>query len=131
MLQLEIERLEDFRSGEASFPSVRLTKDTIIDLFPRKMWQGTVESGKGRMNLNHFCLAMTKKEWEELRERLNRAGVPIITGPVPRWGAHGNGISIYFQDPDGNTVEARYYEAGEANSPMLQGSLRWLVKAKG
>jgi len=28
------ERLEEYRAGEAPFPSVRLNSDTIIDLFP-------------------------------------------------------------------------------------------------
>ena len=35
----------------------------------------------------------------------------VDVGPVPRWGAHGEGVSIYFRDPDGNTVEARHYRA--------------------
>ena len=110
VLQLETERLEDFRSGRVTFPSLRLNDDTIIDLFPKTMWQNGDQSGPGKMNLNHFCVALSKNEWDMLRERLNQNDVPIVTGPAPRWGAHGIGISIYFNDPEGNMVEARYYE---------------------
>ena len=110
VLQLETERLQEFRSGKVTFPSLRLNEDTIIDLFPSKMWHNADQSGPGKTNLNHFCLALTKSDWNLLRDRLKDNGVSIITGPVPRWGAHGSGISIYFNDPEENMVEARYYE---------------------
>jgi catechol 2,3-dioxygenase-like lactoylglutathione lyase family enzyme len=116
VLQLRTERLEEFRSGNVPFPSLRITKNTIVDLFPKKMWGISTESGKGRTNLNHLCFALRKREWDELRDRLENANVPIITGPVPRWGARGHGISIYFHDPEGNAVEARYYGIGDVNN---------------
>ncbi len=47
--------------------------------------------------------------WENLSERLEANNVDIEEGPVPRWGAHGTGTSIYFRDPEGNLIEARYY----------------------
>jgi catechol-2,3-dioxygenase len=48
--------------------------------------------------------------------------VPIEEGPVPRWGAHGTGTSIYFRDPDGNVIEARYYEESAGSEKCLLGS---------
>ena len=39
VLMLAPERLEEYRAGDAPFPSVRLNSDTIMDLFPKKMWQ--------------------------------------------------------------------------------------------
>jgi catechol 2,3-dioxygenase-like lactoylglutathione lyase family enzyme len=33
----------------------------------------------------------------------------VVEGPVTRWGARGDGASIYVRDPDGNLVELRYY----------------------
>jgi len=116
VLRLETERLQEFRSGKVKFPWLRITKNTIIDLFPKEMWESSAEGGNGRMNLNHFCLTLSKKEWSKLRDRINDANVPIITGPVLRWGARSNGISIYFHDPEGNTVEVRYYEIGHVNN---------------
>ena len=109
------ERLEEYRAGNAPFPSVRLNADMIIDLFPKKMWQNSSRSGQCRENLNHFCIALSKGAWENLLERLHANKVDIEEGPVPRWGAHGTGTSIYFRDPEGNLIEARYYEGH--NSP--------------
>lgn len=109
VLGLAPERLVAYRAGKVPFPSVRLNKDTIIDLFPKWMWQkGAMESG-GWHNLNHFCMTMTKETWEGLRQRLERNSVEIEEGPVQRWGAHGTGISLYFRDPENNLIEARYY----------------------
>ena len=36
VLGLEPERLEEFRQGKVGFPSVRISADTVIDLFPVK-----------------------------------------------------------------------------------------------
>jgi glyoxylase I family protein len=109
VVELEPERLAEFRRGEVPFPSVRINADSVIDLAPKMMWEGTQVRTKGRPNLNHFCLALQKADWESLRERLASRQI-AIEGPVPRWGARGYGISFYFHDPEGNEIEARYYE---------------------
>ncbi len=115
VLMLDPERLEEYRAGDAPFPSVRLNSDTIIDLFPKKMWQKNAPVGQGHENLNHFCIALRKETWEELFERLKANNVVIEEGPVSRWGAHGIGTSIYFRDPERNLIEARYYENTESS----------------
>ncbi|MGD9998656.1 MAG: VOC family virulence protein, partial [Ilumatobacteraceae bacterium] len=33
----------------------------------------------------------------------------VLEGPVPRFGARGNGTSLYIRDPDGTVVELRHY----------------------
>ena len=38
VLELVPERLEEYRAGDVPFPSVRLNSDTIIDLFPKRIW---------------------------------------------------------------------------------------------
>jgi extradiol dioxygenase family protein len=116
VLMFPTERLDEYRSGNVPFPSVRLNADTIIDLFPKKMWQGKARTGEGRDNLNHFCIALSKEAWQELLERLQGNSVAIEEGPVQRWGAHGTGTSIYFRDPEGNLVEARYYDPDNNSS---------------
>ena len=113
------ERLEEYRAGKVPFPSVRINSDTIIDLFPKKMWQKSSEDIQGHVNLNHFCISLSKEMWVDLIERLKANDIDIEQGPVPRWGAHGTGTSIYFRDPDGNLIEARYYEDGDNSDNCL------------
>jgi catechol 2,3-dioxygenase-like lactoylglutathione lyase family enzyme len=122
VLMMLPERLEEYHAGKVPFPSVRLNRDTIIDLFPKNMWQKGAQAGPGRENLNHFCIALSKGTWEDLLERLQANKVTIEEGPVPRWGAHGTGTSIYFRDPEGNLIEARYYEGHKPSEKCLLGS---------
>ena len=122
VLQLTPERLQEYRAGVVPFPSVRLNPDTIIDLFPKRMWQKNTSKGQGQEHLNHFCLAMDKEKWNELLEQLQANAIVIVEGPVPRWGAHGTGTSIYFHDPEGNLIEARYYDRPNGAEKCLLGS---------
>ena len=122
VLQLPSERLEEFKDHKVPFPSVRLTKDTIIDLFPKKLWEKTNPEDVCRPNLNHFCLSTDKESWESLQHRLKQNGVQIDDGPVKRWGAHGSGVSIYFRDPEENVIEVRYYDKAEVDRPCLLSS---------
>lgn len=110
VLMLSPERLEAYRAGKVPFPSVRIDPDTIIDLFPENLWHSGSMAGKGAVNLNHLCLAMPKKAWKALAERLDANAIEIEEGPASRWGARGMGTSIYFRDPEENLIEARYYE---------------------
>ena len=122
VLQLAPARLQEYRAGTVPFPSVRLNPDTIIDLFPKRMWQGNSPNGQGRGHLNHFCLTMKQETWNELLARLKANAIAIEEGPVPRWGAHGTGVSIYFLDPEGNLIEARYYDQLITEDDCLLGS---------
>jgi len=122
VLKFTPERLEEYIAGAVPFPSVRLNSNTIIDLFPKKMWQKSAQNGHRGNNLNHFCIALRKETWNDLCERLKTNNVVIEEGPVPRWGAHGTGTSIYFRDPEGNLIEARYYESHHALADCLLGS---------
>jgi len=108
VVELTPERVEEYRQGKVLFPSVRINKDTLIDIAPKAMWERSSLRSLGRRNLNHFCLTLEKSEWEKLRARLETHRISI-DGPHPRWGAHGDGTSIYFHDPEGNEIEARYY----------------------
>ena len=119
VMMLETERLEEYKQGVVPFPSVRLNTDTIIDLFPKKMWQSDTPPGNGRGHLNHFCISLGKEAWEELLDRLKGNDIDIEEGPVARWGAHGTGTSIYFRDPDKNLIEARYYEGRNGSEKCL------------
>lgn len=112
VLGLEAERLEAFQQGKVPFPSVRINADTVIDLFP------TAPSADGeavaeRSDLNHFCLVLNKADMAPFMAHLQANGVVIEEGPATRWGAHGNGTSIYFSDPEKRRIEVRYYDDNE------------------
>jgi catechol 2,3-dioxygenase-like lactoylglutathione lyase family enzyme len=47
----------------------------------------------------------------ETLDRLAACDVPVEQGPVPRTGALGPIVSVYFRDPDGNLIELGYYPA--------------------
>ena len=102
--------------------AVRLNPDTIIDMFPKKMWQNSGPADQGPGNLNHFCIVLSKQAWDSLLVRLESNDVNIEEGPAARWGAHGTGTSIYFRDPEKNLIVARYYEDDKGSEKCLLGS---------
>ena len=122
VMQFAPERLEEYNTGVMPFASVRLNANTIIDLFPKKMWQKGARVGKGAQNLNHFCIALGKETWTALLDRLQINNVTIEEGPVRRWGANGTGTAVYFRDPEGNLIEARYYESKDTSERCLPAS---------
>lgn len=109
------ERLSEFESGDAPFPSVRVCDDSIIDLMPLAMADGlgahTKAEGSAGNRLNHVCLALSNAEFEALEQRLHARGVEISARMTRSFGARGWAAeAFYFADPDGNVVEARHYE---------------------
>jgi catechol 2,3-dioxygenase-like lactoylglutathione lyase family enzyme len=112
---LEPVRFDEFEVGEAPFPSVRVCADSIIDLMPAESVSATetltrIEGSAGHP-VNHICLALSKAEYDALDRRLQAAGVDTGARLNQSFGARGWAPQgYYFADPDGNVVEARYYE---------------------
>jgi catechol 2,3-dioxygenase-like lactoylglutathione lyase family enzyme len=48
---------------------------------------------------------------DQVMEHLRACGVPVLEGPVPRTGALGPIVSVYFRDPDQNLIEVANYVA--------------------
>jgi len=109
VLGLKGERVDEFRAGKVSFPSVRITDKTIIDLFPNKDRASNSGPEKAVGNLNHFCLVVGADSFSGIVDYLAEHHVTVREGPVSRWGAQGRATSVYFLDPDGNEVEIRCY----------------------
>jgi catechol 2,3-dioxygenase-like lactoylglutathione lyase family enzyme len=61
-----------------------------------------------------LCL-VTESPLAALIETLKAEGIVIIDGPVPKTGALGPMMSVYFRDPDGNLLEVSNY--AEAPAP--------------
>ena len=61
---------------------------------------------EGGRNVDHVCLAATGFEPGSLRAHLAANGVQIEEEGV-RYGATGDGYSIYFNDPFGNQIELK------------------------
>ena len=109
VLGLKGERVDEFRAGKVSFPSVRITDQTIIDLFPGKDRASDSSSEKAVRNLNHFCLVVGADSFSGIVDYLAENHVTVRQGPVSRWGAQGRATSVYFFDPDDNEIEIRCY----------------------
>ena len=97
VLGLEPLRVEAWRRGDAPFPSVRVSATTIIDLIP-----GTPTDGR----LDHLCLVIDRTDLAALAAS---GEFTVVDGPAPRFGARGEGMSLYVRDPDGLVIELRHY----------------------
>jgi catechol 2,3-dioxygenase-like lactoylglutathione lyase family enzyme len=99
VLGLEPERADLFRAGKVPFVSVR-AGGSLIDLFPK------ANPGPGP---NHLCVEVDASP-EEVVGELTLRGVSFER-PGRRFGAQGDGFSVYVRDPDGHEVEVRTYRA--------------------
>jgi catechol 2,3-dioxygenase-like lactoylglutathione lyase family enzyme len=74
---------------------------------------GGAAPGDGGRNMDHLCLRVEPFDQEQVVAHLKRCGVEA--GEIrKRFGAEGNGISIYVRDPEGNTVELKGPSDGSA-----------------
>ena len=88
--ELQQPRLVQLRAGAS-----------LIDLVPAP---SPAEPGKG--NVDHFAIRLEAFDAAALAAHLQAQGCQV--GDVhERYGAEGYGPSVYFTDPDGNTVELK------------------------
>ena len=74
---------------------------SMIDLVPAK-----AGSDAGGRNMDHLALRIEPFDEPSLRAHLKQHGVEAGE-VVSRYGAEGDGPSLYIKDPDGNTVELK------------------------
>ena len=97
LLGLEGIRMDEWRRGEVLFPSVRVDEGTIIDL---------LQTDRTGRHVDHVCLVVEPVDLEAVK---GSGRFEVVDGPARRFGARGDGTSLYVLDPDGNTVELRHY----------------------
>ena len=109
-------REREYLDGKARFPSLRLNEKTIFDLMePDSMLplvQNFTGSGAdvGGLPINHVCMAVSEDEYNAIITRLETRGVTLTPGGEDVFGAQGQAVrSTYFNDPDGNVLEIRFY----------------------
>jgi catechol 2,3-dioxygenase-like lactoylglutathione lyase family enzyme len=90
-------RVDEWRRGEVFFASVRVDPTTIIDL---------LEVAPDGRNVDHVCLVV---EQVDLQALADSGRFEVVDGPDQRYGAQGDGTSLYVKDPDGHVVELRHY----------------------
>jgi catechol 2,3-dioxygenase-like lactoylglutathione lyase family enzyme len=94
-------RVDEWRRGSVPFPSVRASADVIIDLIPAA---GAVTE----RNVDHFCLVADRATVDAIAADPDT--FRIHETPSVRFGAQGDGWSVYVYDPDDNVVEIRSYD---------------------
>ena len=82
---------------------------SMIDLVPVSGVLGRAGGAApaaGGRNLDHFCLRIDWIDEAALRAHLARHGVTASATEL-RYGAEGEGVSLYLTDPEGNVVELK------------------------
>jgi len=81
----------------------------MVDLIPiagKLGREGGAAPGKEGRNVDHFCFRV--EPFDEAAIRAHLAAHGIEAGPAAsRFGAEGEGPSIYLNDPEGNTIELK------------------------
>ena len=96
-----------------AIPTLAIRKSTTGSVIPATLpvsgelgRRGGPPPGAGGHNMDHVCLRI--ESWDEAALLAHLRANGIEPGEVGRrYGAEGQGPSIYIADPDGNTVELK------------------------
>jgi len=81
----------------------------LVDLVPvdgKLGREGGAAPGKEGRNMDHLCFRV--EPFDEAAIRTHLAGCGVTAGPQEsRYGAEGEGPSIYLNDPENNTIELK------------------------
>ena len=96
------------RSLEIGLVQLRAGR-SLIDIVPADSDIGRRGGGapaRDGKNMDHFCVRVDPFDDEAIRTHLRAHGIEAAA-TATRYGAEGDGPSIYVADPDGNTVELK------------------------
>ena len=106
VLGLETFGLEEYREGERSFVSVRVSTTFTLHLRPDP------NGGFGYFgSQEHLALVVEGIGPDDLKNRLRDAGLKIEQSFGSALGAQGNGPALYVRDPGGYLIELKIYGA--------------------
>ena len=74
--------------------------EQLIDLLPAR-------EGEGSGGMDHFCLSIRCDDLGVVAAALRARGVELEGEVVRRFGAWGDGPSLYLRDPDGYLIELK------------------------
>lgn len=69
--------------------------------------RGGAAPGKEARNVDHLCLRIEPFNESDLVAHLERHGLAPLGSAGINFGAEGDGLSLYFLDPDGNVIELK------------------------
>ena len=83
--------------------------------------QGGAAPGAEGRNMDHLCLRVEPFDQDAIVAHLKKHGVAV--GDIrTRYGAEGNGVSIYLTDPEGNMLELKGPSDGKPPPPSPGGA---------
>ena len=104
VLGCEVEKVQD-KLGLTQMRAGRSLVD-LVDVEGEIGRQGGAPPGAEGRNMDHFCLRVDPFDGAAIQAHLKAHGV--APGAIEqRYGAEGDGPSIYFTDPEGNTIELK------------------------
>jgi catechol 2,3-dioxygenase-like lactoylglutathione lyase family enzyme len=104
ILGLEPFGLEEYRRGERTLVSLRVTQDFILHLTPDPEFERGPTGG-----YDHLALVVEDAKPDELAKHLREAGVEVERQFESIIGARGEGPALYVRDPDGYRIELKFY----------------------
>jgi len=82
--------------------------------------RGGAGPGPEARNLDHLCLRIEPFDEADLLAYLSARGATPLAAAEVNFGAEGDGLSLYFRDPDGNTIELKGPASVPASSPVVK-----------
>src|SRR5688572_27392623 len=78
--------------------------------------RGGAAPGKEARNVDHLCLRIEPFNETDLVAHLGSHGLAPLSRAEINFGAEGDGLSLYFPDPDGNVIELKGPSIAAASS---------------
>ncbi|MBF0279907.1 MAG: VOC family protein [SAR324 cluster bacterium] len=99
---------EIVRSSESGGITMMRAGRSMIDLlvFEENNQPEDLSQTKESRNMDHFCLRIEPFDEIEICKHLSQFGVTPSPAKT-RLGAEGEGLSMYLEDPEGNTIELK------------------------